>query len=364
MDIERLCAVYQKGIENEIFIYKSDRRQILKTIIYLIIGLFFSKRSKTCMSVVIISNGSRQYKILTKRIEQFNIFPCQYILRGNILKGMFDSFGTSTFFSFFSFSQRFHLLVQALSIFKRRKNLKYCERWIEFYFISSFFDLCKVEKVIVAGHYDCFTTWISYLVSRNHSDLNLFQHGIISTLDIPHKIICSKVFGFSDKENNLFKQFVIGNCECEYLNAGYMSTVQFEKFQNKSDLLIGIISQANSTLLICDIALKLSKLDFVKIVVQQHPLEKKKSFKSLVTVSNIIVEPVKKYFDLDILIVVSSTMFYDYIVQGYQGQIVQLLTSDCSYDYCGENLHQVVSVDEIVCKVNALCTDLEQRKDS
>jgi hypothetical protein len=200
---------------------------------------------------------------------------------------------------------------------------------------------------LVCGHYDRYTTWLSNIANFKNSEFEILQHGVVGIPNLPHKIFCSKVHGFNESEINKFKKYIIANDTCQYVNKGFQSHVTFKEYNDENKYIIGIASQYNyaETKQVIDEVLKIDK--DILIAVMLHPRESSKEYRKYKSESNVRIEATRKISNIDILIVFTSTLLYDYLYNDYNGRIICIQKDDFSFDITNDKIIYASSINQL-----------------
>lgn len=335
--------IYEKGVENDRYFsgYKSVVRKII-SILYFSIIILLNRKQKHISGKINFVNGNRQLLI-------FNGDVATFVYHGRCLNNISSIQNKRTVVSTFSRMQRLKICFQLIKIYiKNKKSIKNIDLWIEYFFILKMIEDNNIDTVLCAGHYDRYTTWFSGLSAKMGFNLEITQHGLLDNTTTPNKIYCTKVYAFDENEINKFSNYVVGNDHCQYIVKGFRSKINFQEYEKNNKVVVGIVSQDNfefNNELINKI-MKLSKN--ITIIVMLHPNEKSHKYKKFNSVKNVIVEKKKKYINLDFLIVINSTLLYDYIANDYSGRVICIYKDVFPYCVKNENIIKVHSIEEAV----------------
>ncbi len=319
IDQEVLVTIFEKGIaNNEFFSRKEDSFRLLKS--WLKILRFFLYR---------ISCGKK------KKLNQTSLllvwFPlhekilCQHDGEEVVLLAQKNSLNGLSYLSYISF---FKLLLPLFStpinIYKRGLNYD----WIIYRALLYFLEDNKVDTLTIAGHYDKYATWISYLAKEKGIYLTISQHGANCKHNLPYKIPANRVEVFSKAEEEMFRTTILKPNETEFYIKGFHSTLKFKKGGFK-DRTIAIASQPGYEERVINLIEMINEIDNdINIIVYSHPADSfRNGCQTLGNRKRCRLEHQDRYWDVDSLVVFTSTLAYDYwSCEEFTGKVL------CCYD--------------------------------
>lgn len=330
-----LITIFLKGVENDKAAGNPhSKRQKLNIILFYSFALFFSKKNPSSHGTLAFINGNRGYeKLLSGEKDSY------YVFHGSFFKKMSNLRKYNSAFSIMNFQERVNMTYTCLEIFfKNRDQIKSIGFWMEFYLLYTLAIKCQPSRIITPGFADRQTTWFAYICLENKMRLEIFQHGLIYQLEILNKIPCSKIYAYDQIQVELFQKYMISNSDCEYEIVGFKSILHFVDYKKANEVLVGIATQINPQVIdeIIDNLLDIQN-DFL-IILMVHPSERVSNYNKYRSNSRIIIEPQKRYINLDLLITQNSTIAYDYLYGDFKGKIFRIDSSGylCALDYIDE----------------------------
>ena len=208
----------------------------------------------------------------------------------------------------------------------QRSRLAY--DWCFFSNLVTFLSINNIDTITIAGHYDKYATWISYLAKEMGVFLTISQHGVNSKYKLPYKIPVNRLETFSKAEEDMFRSTILEPENTEFYIKGFRSSLFFSAggFETKT---VAVASQPGYEDRIVGIIETLQRInDRLHIVVYSHPSDQfRKGVKTLAQGKIIELEHKARFYDVDFLIVFTSTLAYDYwSCPNFKGQVL------CCYD--------------------------------
>ncbi len=357
-----LIDIYRKGMENDISQgAKQSTGQKLKIIIFIISCLLLSKTDRSKRETIAFINGNRNYEKMMGTIN-----PEDQIFHGSAFKNPTNFKVRNSVFSGFRFRQRLKVIAEAIRLYPKSANITdILPYWLEFYTIYAMIRESGVKKILTTGISDRQTTWISFIADSMGIRFEIVQHGVIGNEKPAHKLKCDKVQVINKLQIPLFQSNIIANETCVYEVKKFQSVIKFCEYirKDETEIIIGIATQCYPVILrnIVEGLLKIDK-DFI-ILLMLHPLEKRDEYKDIEDGKRVIIEPDKKYLNLDIMITQHSTIVYDYIINDYKGRLVQIdpMDSFCALDGIEEliRLREFTDIPEVI---GGILDEIEEEK--
>lgn len=317
-----ITNAYFAGIANEVALGKITgdtlhRKSRKFWLYYIIIILIVCKKSLKKKNYIIV-NGKMERKI--NSYDKDSRCPIYY---GLVQRSISELRHMYTVVSEFSILERIKIACRAIRTYlvinDKNGELIY---WIDLCFWSEWIKRIKPESIKTYGHFDRLTTEISVLSQIYGYKFIIQQHGILgSRCIIDKKLHCDEVFAFNEIELSNFRKNVIANSNCK-LKIKYINTTNFERITEKDNLFtIGIVDQPIDGMaqLVCNIV---EKFPDVLIFIMLHPRSKNKTYSCLSGKNNVRILKQRKILDVDVLITMTSTLFWDYIYNGYDKKII------------------------------------------
>jgi len=333
-----IIDIFLKGIQNDNSAGNlHSKMQKLNILLFYSFAFLFSKKNRPSYPVVAFINGKRSYeKILPKKQDIF------YVYHGTFFKKLYNIRQYSSAFSIMGYKDRISMIFSILKqYFENRSRIGSIVLWMEFSLIYNLIVKYQPSIIITPGFADRQTTWIAYICSDNKKKLEIYQHGIIFNEELPNKIPCSKIYAYDQFQVDLFKKYMIANSDCEYEITGFKSVLHFTDYDKEGKVIVGIATQINQQV-IYEIIEKLLEIrnDFL-IIIMVHPSEQISNYDKYRGNSRIIVEPQRRYINLDLLITQNSTIAYDYLNSDFKGKIFRIDSSGyiCVLDSIEEIVH-------------------------
>lgn len=315
-EIKDLLAIFDAGIDNYTFVNSGDiprpaRLKIIINVLRSLLLVAFGKKVKIDLS---FNTVKLEWQPLHKKV----LSGCQGTEISLSNHKQVDS--VVRIYQLCSFSEVMSFLLTTPTSIKERR---YTSSWLTFRILNVLVSSSAVEKIIIAGHYDSYTTWISLLADINGKYLTISQHGVCAGVELPNKIPVSEIRAFSQPEVEMFKKYVLNPDKTSFIIKGFKSSVHFETagFEKRA---IAIASQPGYESLVKQLASKvLDKAPDCKLIIYPHPLDSFRDM-SFINCNDVLVEITKKrYSDITVLVVFNSTLAYDYFAcNDFKGQVV------------------------------------------
>lgn len=361
---KNLQEIYYKGIENQEYLdrlFMTKKHSNFALVIYVLLGVVFSKRVREASNRIAWVNGSRGYE---KLYADSNFVVVHH---GTFFKNPIKFFLHLSIFSVIPRIERVRLFIKAMVNYGEIKtgNIGY---WLEYYFIFEFIQR-TVPKVIASPHtFDRQISWITCLSHKLGVEIEINQHGITpSNLAIPNKVYCNRFYAISDEEIIVSKNNIVANWEkCEFLVEPFTSVISFAEFSRSDEMIvIGIATQCNR--LYTEKILNYLKDEKYydcknsKIILMLHPLDDPKNYKQMAN-HRVHVAVKEKYLNVDVLITENSTIVYDYILENYNGLILQI-DKEATCNFMGvKNLVNFSDMEEAIKYLGKYCENLNNTK--
>lgn len=291
---------------------KKSRYYSLKYFCWLAILVFFSPRFKTLSKRFITMINP----ISIKRIQRF--YPNEEYYYFARLNSSFRKVRANrSVLSSYSRIKRLSIFFSAVMFCLRHNDeLKgFFHFSIEYYFIAKYLNDHDIEEIVFQGIYDRYNTLFSYFGECMKIPVIGIQDGACVFCDIPQKIYCSKMYCFDEFEEQQFKKY-IKNQDCDFEYVGYESIIKWEEY-NTDKKIIGIASQdwfTEKTINLIDAIARHPQSSAYTIIVFPHYREDYSMYKNVITqYPQIVLEPKKRYSNVDILITFYSTIVYDFM---------------------------------------------------
>lgn len=319
---EILVSIFEKGIDNNAFFNRKEEsigglKNLLKILRLVFYRISFGPKKQISQSSLLLV----WYPLHEKVLSQHSGEEVVLLAQKNSLKGL----------SFISFVSLLKILKNIACIPHNmiRSGLSY--DWFFYKTFYSFLEENKVESLTIAGHYDKYATWISYLARDMDIYLTISQHGANSKYSLPHKIPANRVETFSLAEEGLFKSTILFPENTEFYIKGFKSSLVFleGKFDRRA---VAIASQPGYEDKVSMIIDTLRSFDpEMEIIVYSHPADKFRR-------GNLCIDKKyrckmvhnERYWDIDFLIVFTSTLAYDYwSCKSFQGFVICYYDKNC-----------------------------------
>ncbi len=304
IDKETALSIFKKGIaNNEFFSRKSERISLFKNIlkIFRLISyrLLCGRKRRLSFDSVLLVWIPLHEKILKSHLGEMVVL----LDHKNALAG----------YSFLSYIPFFHIVKSLTSVpAEVRKGGLLCE-WCFFKDLILFLNENNINSITVAGHYDKYATWVSYLAKEMGIHMTISQHGANSKYILPYKIPANRVEVFSKAEEEMFRTTILRPDETEFNIKGFKSSLTFTQgnFKNRT---IAIASQPGYEERVIKLIETIKFIDEnINVIVYSHPTDRFR--KGELTIDNNVkcrLEHQARYWDVDYLIVFTSTLAYDY----------------------------------------------------
>ena len=319
---EDIISIFIKGVKNSEFFNKrkegiSFPRNCLK--ISRLLWFRLITRRKTLLSSKVIFIWEHLHEKVLRSYEGERV----------VLLAQKNQLGGDSFIAYLPF----FILVKSLwgiPTEVKKSHLSY--EWFFYKAIVNFIFLNDIKCITIAGHYDLRSTWISYLAKKKHIEMVVSQHGANSMYKLPYKIPVDRVDVFSQAEEEMFRITVLNPEETVFLIKGFQTSLVFSEggFTTKT---IAIASQPGYEERVLRLAEDIILIDDnINIIIYSHP--KDQFNKGLISINkgrHCRVEKKERYWDVDYLIVFTSTLAYDYwACEKFSGQIFCYFDESCS----------------------------------
>ena len=222
-----------------------------------------------------------------------------------------------SFFSDCKFNRRCRIATSGFVFFLRnRQRLKGNLHFVlEYYSIYKFLIDHPINKIVTPGMYDRYCTFISYIGHSLHIKLIGVQDGAAININVPKKIYCNEMYAFDKYEAEIIRGF-IRNENCKFIYTGFSSIINWDMYPKTEKRIIAIASQdwftSRTINLIDELMSIIDKKKFL-VIVFPHYRESLDDYNDLKKRHPyLIVEPIKRYKNIDLLITFYSTIVYDF----------------------------------------------------
>jgi hypothetical protein len=315
-EIKDLLAIFDAGIDNYTFVNSGDipRPTRIKSIINVLRTLLLVAFGKKEIVDLNFNTVKLEWQPLHKKV----LSGCQG--KEISISNHKQVNSAVKLYQLCSFNEVMSYLLTTPAPIKKRR---YTSSWLMYRILNKLISGNAVDKILVAGHYDSYTTWITMLADKYGKYLIISQHGVCAGVELPHKIPVSEIRAFSHPEAEMFKKFVLNPDKTTFVIKGFKSSVHFETagFEKRT---IAIASQPGYESLVEQLAFEvLDKTRDCKLIIYPHPLDSFRDM-SFIKYKDVFVEITKKrYRDITVLIVFNSTLAYDYFAcNDFKGQVV------------------------------------------
>lgn len=339
--------IFYYGRRNDEFFRKIEKRRLslkfnLKYFVWIIMMIVFSSKNKLNINKAYLIYGNMHENIFLTEDSKFKIY------HGTILKNISDIKSKVTIMSLWSFKERILLLSKGIySAVTNKIPFREIWFWVDFVFISEFIEKSNLEELNICGHFDRYAIWVSYLSKENNVIFNISQHGALSEISLPIKVLCDKCLVFNEMEQEFFRKYVILNKDCKYEIKGFKSNIIFKKIKKQDKYAhIGIASQPTFTRQTIEIVNYLHNKynKIIKIYVYPHPRENFAELVELKKDGKCEIYTDTKHNDLDILVTFYSTVIYDFLSVNKNIQVLCLPPKEVNMSFF--YLKEVVLIEE------------------
>lgn len=309
-----LITVFNKGNKNGEFVLKINNQSNnlsfkTKYIIWLISIIFFSKRKCIDLKEVNFSYSKVHDKFFMKNNVK--------ITHGGEIYNFYKIKKCNTIMCNFNIINRNNIILKSLYYFIRYKiEKKYIFMWIDFMFINEFIIKNNINIINICGHYDRYTTWITYICKKNNIMINISQHGAMAKYRLPYKIYCNNFYAFNITEKYFIKKNLIENIDCNFIIKGFKTNLIFKTLKkDEKKIYLGIASQPKFTKSTIEIINYINYMykDKVKILLYPHFREDIEQYQSIVKEKKCELYLNEKHKDVDVLLTYYSTIIYDFV---------------------------------------------------
>lgn len=318
-DTSILLDIFKKGISNSEFFNKTRGGRgfikcTLKILRLLCFRLFGGTRKRLASHEVRIIWYPLHERVLGDKTGLYVVL----LDHKNMLNG----------YSFLYYLPLGSIIRSCLTIPRELQRSRLAYDWCFFSNLVTFLSINNIDTITIAGHYDKYATWISYLAKEMGVFLTISQHGVNSKYKLPYKIPVNRLETFSKAEEDMFRSTILEPENTEFYIKGFRSSLFFSAggFETKT---VAVASQPGYEDRIVGIIETLQRInDRLHIVVYSHPSDQfRKGVKTLAQGKIIELEHKARFYDVDFLIVFTSTLAYDYwSCPNFKGQVL------CCYD--------------------------------
>ena len=304
IDKETALSIFKKGVANNEFFNRRDEgisyvKNLLKIFRLFIYRLFMGYKKKLNSSSLKLAWCPLHEKVLS-----------QYTGETVALLAQKNSLDSQSFISYLPSSKLLYLICSTPKCV-RKKGLIY--DWFFFNTIYLFLVENPIESIYIAGHYDKYATWLSYLSKEMGVYFTISQHGASSKFNLPYKIHANRVEVLSKAEEDMFRATILSPDETEFNIKGFKSSLSFVQgnFKNRT---IAIASQPGYEERVIKLIETIKSIDkSIDVIVYSHPTDRFRRGKlNLASKDKCRLEHQARYWDVDYLIVFTSTLAYDY----------------------------------------------------
>ncbi len=315
---ETSITIFKKGITNsEFFSKKSEGISHLKNflkIIRLISYRLISGRKQLSFDSVLLVWIPLHEKILKSHPGEIVVL----LDHKNALSG----------YSYLSYIPFYQIIKAIFSVPPEVRKEGLSRDWCFFKTLILFLNNSNLKNITVAGHYDKYATWVSYLAKEMGIYMTISQHGANSKFNLPHKIPANKVEVFSKAEEEMFRTTILNPDDTVFYIKGFQSSLTFTQgnFKNRT---VAIASQPGYEERVIKLIETIKSInESINVIVYSHPSDSfRKGVSSLENDVNLHLEHYARYWDVDYLIVFTSTLAYDYwSCEKFSGKVL------CYYD--------------------------------
>ena len=216
-----------------------------------------------------------------------------------------------------NFLERIKIFFEGLFFYIRHisKLRGYLHFTLEYYAISSFLGKKKFLEYITPGMYERYSTLFSYLGRLFKAKLVGLQDGAAIDINIPVKIYCDEMYAFDEFEANNIRKF-LKNDNCKFIYTGFISVIKWDQYPRSDKKVMAIASQDWFTGKTIDLVESLMKSPLPEswdVILLPHYRETMDMYSQLQgKYPNLIIEPKKRYANVDLLITYYSTIVYDF----------------------------------------------------
>lgn len=354
-DKELLLAI-KKSIDNQMaYTDFKDRKAIviysIKQVLWILCLCLFSKYERYTQQIIYFVCTTNQEKMMNKKGYHKLVCLGKSNCKLSALKKK------HSYFICYKFHERIGILIKAIKyVCKYRRQIKIISAGMEYFLLNDFIKRNNPIKICMAGHFDRYTTILSYISYYSGYQYELYQHGIIASVQVPQKIYCTRFHVFDEIEMQKVKAFIL-NMDCIFEFDKFIPTFEwsiFSKKQNKK--IICFASQDKHTkisIILIRELLKIIKNTDCILIIYPHYAEKKNAYREFRKNSQTVVEKEKRYKNVDCLITFYSSLAYDYF--SINDSIPVFCYKICGYDasyYLKSNVC-------VINNMNTLCKRVE-----
>lgn len=241
----------------------------------------------------------------------------EYFKFGSMNKRLKDIKKNISIFSPYTFFKRVLIICTASKFFFKYKTIfkNHFHNTIEYYSIAFYLiDNC-IEQIMSSGMYERYCTFLGYLGRMLKIKVIGIQDGAAINIGAPAKVYCDEMYVFDEFEQNIINSFIENN-DCKYTCIGFHSVLEWDTYDSNDKINIAIASQdwfTYKTLEIIDLLMSNLDTNKVNLIVFPHYREKRETYNELYKkYPKLIIEPQKRYRNIDLLITYYSTIVYDF----------------------------------------------------
>lgn len=314
--------IFKKGIANNEFFSKKREgvslpKNVLKIIRLLTYRLISGRKRKLSSDSVLLVWISLHEKILKS-------YPGEEVV-------LLDHKNALSGDSFLSYIPLFQVVKSLFHVPNNvRKEGLLCE-WCFFNALILFLNESIINSISIAGHYDKYATWVSYLAKEIGIYLTISQHGANCKHNLPNKIPADRVEVFSKAEEEMFRTTILNPDETKFNIKGFKSSLTFTQgnFKNRT---VAIASQPGYEERVIKLIETIKSIDeSIEVIVYSHPTDRfRKGGLTLKRNEQCRLEHQARYWDVDYLIVFTSTLAYDYwSCEQFTGKVLCFYDDNC-----------------------------------
>lgn len=315
--MDKLISIFYTGIKNndcyiEKHNFSKEKFFRFKYLCWFILLLILSPRDDISSKEIYLLYGKLHEKIFSDVNENKKVYL------GLSLKKFNEIRKKRSIISHLSFLERVAVYYKSITSAKNNniphKKLHY---WMDYYLIQNFIYTFNPKQVIVAGHFDKYTTWISYICYENKRiEMNISQHGAVESIELPYKIYCDKFFIFNSSEEMFIKKYIVMNSNCNFIVKGFTSFLKFKKYKKSNRKVIAIGSQdlyTDKTIKVTKYLLEAFEKSIEILIYVHYREDTKKLINEFKNNENVKIFTNERHDNIDILITYFSTIVYDYL---------------------------------------------------
>ena len=217
----------------------------------------------------------------------------------------------------YTYTQRLRIVFDSITFYLNNRNsLKgYLHFTLEYYAIAKFLNDHRFKEYITPGMYERYCTLFSYLGKIYGAKIIGVQDGAAVDIGVPAKLYCDEMFVFDEYEAAIIKKF-IKNDDCKFRFTGFESVLTWHHLKKRNKKVLAIASQdwfTQKTLELINGIMSSPVAKVWDVVIFPHYRESMESYeKAILLYPNLIVEPEKRFDNVDLLVTFYSTIVYDF----------------------------------------------------